>query len=177
MSGVGPQIRLLALDCDGVLTDGSILILPDGTEAKRFHASDGVALRLWGALGLPAAVITGRSGSALRHRLADLGVSRLIEGSKDKLTDLARLEAESGVPAASMAYIGDDWPDLPVLRRVGLAMAVADAAPLVRDTVRAAGDRGVLLSRPGGHGAVREAVELLLRRAGLWERAVGMHDR
>lgn len=177
MGNAGERIGLLVMDCDGVLTDGSITILPDGAESKRFHASDGVGLRAWGALGLSSAVITGRSGPALRHRLTDLGVSRLIEGSRDKLADLSRLEAESGVPAGSMAYIGDDWPDLPVLRRVGLAMAVADAAPRVREVVVAAGDRGVVLTRPGGHGAVREAVELLLRREGLWERALALYDR
>jgi 3-deoxy-D-manno-octulosonate 8-phosphate phosphatase (KDO 8-P phosphatase) len=165
------HVRLLALDIDGVLTDASIFIGPDGRETKRFNARDGIALRAWTRLGLPAAVITGRAGPAIAHRLADLGVTHVMQGSKDKLRDLAELERVSGVPASAMAYMGDDWPDLPVLRRVGLPMAPANADARVKAAAH------LVTQAQGGHGAVREAVEALLGAMGRLEEAVALYDR
>jgi 3-deoxy-D-manno-octulosonate 8-phosphate phosphatase (KDO 8-P phosphatase) len=166
-----PTIQLLALDVDGVLTDGSILLDADGREIKRYYAADGVALRTWTRLGLQAAVITGRTSTSLLHRLAELGVPHVIQGSKDKAESLRKLTAATGVQPANMAFLGDDWPDLPVLRRVGYPIAVADAAEQVKALAR------FITPRRGGRGAVRDAVEHLLSHLGLMERALSLYDQ
>lgn len=163
-------IRLLALDVDGVLTDGGIMLDDLGHEMKRFCAADGVGLRAWARVGLRSAVITGRRGRALLHRLAELGVTEVIQGSGDKAASLAELEQRSGVPRAQIAFLGDDWPDLPVLRAVGYPMAPANADGRVKAVARFVTPRG------GGHGAVRDAVEHLLEREGLMEKAVGLYS-
>lgn len=165
-----PQIELLALDVDGVLTDGSILIDDLGHETKRFNVRDGFAMKLWQRMGFGLAVITGRSGDVVKHRMAELGVGHVYQGASDKAAVLERLSAESGVGPERIAYMGDDWPDLPVLRRVGYPMAVADASP---EVLRVA---AFVSTRPGGRGAVREAVEHLLAGKGLMEQALGLYD-
>jgi len=164
-------VRLLVLDVDGVLTDGGILLDDHGNESKRFFVQDGFALRLCEKMGLPVAVITGRRSDVVFHRLADLRVRYVYQGSSDKAADLARLEAESGIPAGEMAFLGDDWPDLPALRRVGYPMAVANAT----DPVKAASI--FTTTRSGGHGAVREAVEHLLAARGQFQTALNLYDR
>ncbi len=163
-------IRLLCLDVDGVLTDGGISIDDAGHETKRFHVRDGAALRMWSRLGLETAVITGRSGMALRHRLRELGVRHVISGSKDKGAAFDGLLRDLGMRASEAAMIGDDLPDLPILRRCGLPIAVADATAEVIAIAR------FVTARPGGNGAVREAVERMLRDAGRWEEAVRTFD-
>jgi 3-deoxy-D-manno-octulosonate 8-phosphate phosphatase (KDO 8-P phosphatase) len=160
------RIRLLCLDVDGVLTDGSIWISDRGEETKRFHVRDGFAIRLWQRLGGTVAVITGRSGLALRHRLDELGVRHLVNGSPDKGRDLERLLGELGIPATACAMVGDDLPDLPAMRRCGYPIAVADAAAEVRAAA------AFVTTTGGGHGAVREAIEHLLRRDGRWGEAL-----
>jgi 3-deoxy-D-manno-octulosonate 8-phosphate phosphatase (KDO 8-P phosphatase) len=163
-------ITLLALDVDGVLTDGSIYIDDNGHETKRFNVRDGFGIKLWQQLGFKVAIITGRSGQALRHRMAELAISEFIQGSANKSTSLDELCAKLGHSPQAVAYLGDDWPDLCILRRVGYPMAVADADPLVKAaaawTTRA----------PGGHGAVREAVEHLIEQKGLMDRARALYD-
>lgn len=163
-------IRLLALDVDGVLTDGGIMLDDLGHETKRFCAADGVGLRVWARLGRRSAVITGRRGRALLHRLAELGVHEVIQGSGDKAASLAELERSAGVPRAQIAFVGDDWPDLPVLRRVGYAIAPANADPRVKAAAR------FVTPRAGGHGAVRDAIEHLLEREGLIAQALALYD-
>lgn len=166
-----PQdVRLLGLDVDGVMTDGSILLDADGRELKRFNSTDGVGIRAWLRLGFGVAIITGRSGAAVRQRAADLGIPHVILGSRDKGTALDELARVSGTPTSAMAFLADDWPDLPVLRRVGYPMAVANAAPQVR---RAS---AFVTTSPGGHGAVREAIEHLLMAKGLLDEAVRLYD-
>ena len=160
------RIRLLCLDVDGVLTDGSIWLSDRGEESKGFHVRDGFAIRLWQRLGGTVAVITGRSGLAVRHRLEELGVRHLVNGSSDKGHDLERLLGELGIAASACAMVGDDLPDLPALRRCGHAIAVADAAAEVRAAA------AFVTAARGGHGAVREAVEHLLRREGRWGEAL-----
>ena len=160
------SIRLLCLDVDGVLTDGGIAIDDAGHETKRFHVRDGAALRMWSRLGLEIAVITGRNGMALRHRLRELGVRHVIAGSKEKGSAFESLLAELGIPAEACAMIGDDLPDLPILRRCGLPIAVRDASPEVIGLAR------LVTTRPGGNGAVREAVEHILKAQGRWAEAV-----
>jgi 3-deoxy-D-manno-octulosonate 8-phosphate phosphatase (KDO 8-P phosphatase) len=164
------RIRLLCLDVDGVLTDGGISIDDAGHEQKRFHVRDGAALRMWSRLGLEIAVITGRNGMALRHRLRELGVRHVISGSKEKGGAFEGLLGELGMAADDAAMIGDDLPDLPILRRCGLPIAVRDASQEVLDVAR------FVTPRPGGSGAVRDAVEHILKSQGRWTDAVRVFD-
>lgn len=163
------SITLLALDVDGVLTDGSILLDDNGMETKRFNVRDGFGLRLWARLGFRSAVITGRTGAALQHRAIELGLSDIIQGSGNKSESLDALITRTGVPADQIAFLGDDWPDLPALRRVGYPMAVADADEEVRRLA------AFTTSRPGGRGAVREAVMHLIGAKGLMDRALSFY--
>ncbi len=162
------DIRLLVLDVDGVLTDGGIVLDARGEEAKRFHVRDGTGLRVWMRLGGSVALITGRRGGAVAARARELEIEHLIQGSRDKGAALEELLERVGVDADKAAAIGDDLPDLPLLRRAGYPMAVADAAPEVQAAAR------FVTSLPGGHGAVREAIEHLLRSAGRWDEAVSL---
>ena len=159
------RIRLLCLDVDGVLTDGGISIDDHGAETKRFHVRDGTGLHMWIRLGLHVALITGRRGKALRHRADELGIHHVIQGSADKLADFRRLLKELKVDSPQAAMLGDDLPDLPILRVAGYPMAVADAVPEVRALAR------FVTVRPGGHGAVREAIEHLLHEQQLLDEA------
>ncbi len=164
------DITMLVLDVDGVMTDGSIVLDDDGREIKRFSVRDGFGLTLWKQMGFEVAVITRRAGRALQHRARELGIGLVIQGAKDKSEALGQLAARSGTPPERMAFVGDDWPDLPAMRRVGYPIAVADAEPLVR---RAA---AFVTTRAGGRGAVREAIEHLLSAKGLMERAAALYD-
>ena len=161
---------LLALDVDGVLTDGSIMLDDDGCEIKRFNVRDGLAITTWLRLGLHAGIITRRAGRAVEHRMRELGVPHVVQGCKDKREAVAALADKCGVPLAQAAFIGDDWPDLPAMRAVGFPIAVADAAPEVKAVAKF-----VTIAR-GGRGAVREAVEHLLVLNGLHARAVSFFD-
>lgn len=165
-----PRTVLLALDVDGVLTDGSIMLDDDGREIKRFNVRDGLAITTWLRLGLHAGIITRRAGRAVEHRMRELGVPHVVQGCKDKREAVAALAGKCGVPLAQAAFIGDDWPDLPAMRAVGLPIAVADAAPEVKAVAKF-----VTIAR-GGRGAVREAVEHLLVLNGLHARAVSLFD-
>lgn len=169
MLGNPAEISILALDVDGVLTDGSILLDDRGTETKRFNVRDGFGLRLWARLGFRSAVITGRSGLAVEHRAIELGLSDIVQGCQNKAEALDALSARTGVPPARIAFLGDDWPDLPILRRVGYPMAVADADDEVRRIA------AFVTSRPGGRGAVREAVMHLVGCKGLTEKALSFY--
>jgi len=140
---------------DGVLTDGGISIDDAGHEQKRFHVRDGAAMRMWSRLGLEIAVITGRNGMALRHRLRELGVRHVISGSKEKGGAFEALLAELGMQADEAAMIGD---------------AVRDASPEVVEVAK------FVTSRPGGSGAVRDAVEHILKSQGRWADAVRLFD-
>lgn len=161
-------VRLLVLDADGVLTDGTINLDSEGVEFKTFNVRDGLGLRLWRRLGLEVAIITGRSGGALRARAQELGIAMVLDGVSDKASALAGLLSRLGMGAGEAAYIADDWPDLPALQMVGLPIAVADAEPAV---AAAAAWR---TPRPGGRGAVRDAVEAMLGAKGLLERAMSL---
>ena len=164
------RIRLLCLDVDGVLTDGGISIDDAGHEQKRFHVRDGAAMRMWARLGHETAVITGRDGMALRHRLRELGVRHVISGSKEKGGAFEALLAEIRIGADEAAMIGDDLPDLPILRRCGMPIAVRDASQEVLDVAR------FVTPRPGGSGAVRDAVEHILKAQNRWTEAVRLFD-
>ena len=163
-------VQLLVLDVDGVLTDGSILIDDAGRETKRFFVRDGVAIRSWRRLGFEVALLTGRGGDALTHRVAELGVEHVVQNAHDKGAAVAELAGELGFDLSLTAFVGDDWPDLPAMRAVGYPIAVADAEPIVRSAAV------FVTTRPGGRGAVREVVEHLLQSRDLLGRAVGHYD-
>jgi 3-deoxy-D-manno-octulosonate 8-phosphate phosphatase (KDO 8-P phosphatase) len=121
-------------------------------------------------MGFDVALITRRSGLALQHRAKELGITRIVQGSQDKAQALTRLLAETGLTAEQIAYVGDDWPDLPALRRVGLPIAVGDADERVKAAAM------VVTTAAGGCGAVREAIEAILTAQGLMEKTVGMYE-
>ena len=150
------RIRLLVLDVDGVLTDGRLRYGPGGEQEKLFHVRDGFGLKALMAAGVAVAVISGRSSQAVARRCAELGIAELAQGQEHKLEAFEALCTRLGMAAAECACIGDDTPDVPLLERAGLAIAVADAHP---DARRAAHRRTRL---PGGAGAVREACDWLL---------------
>ena len=157
------DIRLLLLDVDGVLTDGSIIYSDSGEELKRFHVRDGSGLKLWQSAGMHAAILSGRSSPAVDRRAAELGVSPVLQGRSDKLAALGEILAMTDFTAKQVCAIGDDLQDLPVLNAVGLAIAVADACYEVRLAAQ------YVTMVPGGHGAVRDAVEWLLKQKGRWD--------
>ena len=155
----GAAIRLLVLDVDGVLTDGTIL-LGAGEELKCFHVRDGLGLKRLMSAGVEVAVISGRDSAAVTRRMAELGVRHVYQGIEDKLAVLEHLRSTLGIDAIEVAVVGDDLPDLPPMRAAGLAIAVADAQEEVRiaaDWVTRAG---------GGRGAVREVADGLLAARG-----------
>lgn len=162
----GP-IELLVVDVDGVLTDGVIAIDDRGVETKHFHVRDGSALNLWRKAGKRVAILSGRWSPAVKHRAAELGIDRVILGASDKSTPFRSLIGELGVDATQVCYVGDDIPDLPVLAAVGLAACPADAAPEVRAAAH------LVTQAPGGRGAVREIVELILKSQGAWDELLG----
>ncbi len=155
-------VRLLVLDVDGVLTDGGLWIDGVGAEFKRFDVRDGLGIRLWIASGGLIAAVSGRGGASARLRLGELGVECVMGGVKDKVAAVEELLASHGLEWTSVAMIGDDLPDLPVLRRCGLPIAVADACDEVRNAA------SLVTTRDGGRGAVREAIERILQAQGRW---------
>lgn len=152
-------VKLIIFDVDGVLTDGSINISDDGSETKRFSVRDGLGFRLWINAGFQLAIITAKTGNALRHRMSSLGIdeSMIIQGSEDKSDALNTIIERTGIDESKIAYMGDDWPDLPAIRRVGYPIAPADAEIEVRDLC------AFVTSKRGGHGAAREAIAHILR--------------
>lgn len=156
-------IELLLLDVDGVLTDGGVIYADDGTELKRFHVRDGSGLKLWRLAGKQAAIVSGRKSAAVERRAAELGISPVVQGRDDKLAAFAEVLAATGLRAEQVCAIGDDLPDVPVLRRCGLPIAVADACAQARDAA------AFVTAAPGGRGAVREAIEWLLKLQGRWD--------
>jgi 3-deoxy-D-manno-octulosonate 8-phosphate phosphatase (KDO 8-P phosphatase) len=161
-AGKAPRIRLLVLDVDGVLTDGVLVYGASGEEIKRFHVRDGLALQQARRAGVEVAIVSGRASAAVTRRMSELGVVEVHQGVGDKEALLRGLLARLGVSAAETAVMGDDLPDLSLMRMAGIAMAPVDAAPEVRQAAD-------WMSRSaGGHGAVREAVEWLLRSRKAW---------
>jgi 3-deoxy-D-manno-octulosonate 8-phosphate phosphatase (KDO 8-P phosphatase) len=155
-------IELLLLDVDGVLTDGSIVYGDQGVESKAFFVRDGSGLKLWTGLGKQAGIISGRRSAVVERRAAELGISIVVQGSADKLAALEMILTEQQLAPEQVCYVGDDLPDVPVMARCGLAVAVADAC---RETQSVA---HYVTTAPGGRGAVREVIEVILRAQGLW---------
>jgi 3-deoxy-D-manno-octulosonate 8-phosphate phosphatase (KDO 8-P phosphatase) len=157
------QITLLVLDVDGVLTDGGLIWHDDGRESKMFHVHDGHGIRLLQRAGLEVALLTGRSSHVVDRRAEDLGIQLVVQGSKNKLSDYEEILRLRQLQDADVAYVGDDLVDIPVFKRVGLAVTVAQGSPHVQPYCHA----GTL--NKGGHGAVREVCEFFLHVQGKWE--------
>ena len=156
------RVKLLLMDCDGVLTDGRITLLENGDEQKSFHTRDGHGLVLLHRAGLSSGIISGRTSSLVERRARELGMRYVRQGTWDKIKDFEELLAEAGVTDHEVAFVGDDVTDIPLMQRSALAVAVADAAP---ETLAAA---HYVTRLPGGHGAVREVTELILKAQGRW---------
>ncbi len=165
------DVKMLIFDVDGVLTDGTLFYGDDGQEYKAFNSRDGHGIKMLRAAGVEAAIITGRTSSVVLHRARNLGIHRIFQGADDKLDVYERLLAETGLEARETAYMGDDVVDLPVLRRCGFAVTVPGAPELVSSQAHY-----VTRALPG-HGAAREACELIMRAQGSWEAQMALYNR
>jgi 3-deoxy-D-manno-octulosonate 8-phosphate phosphatase (KDO 8-P phosphatase) len=160
------RIRLLLFDVDGVLTDGVVTMHADGSESKGFHIRDGAAIVWAQRAGITVGLLSARASGATTHRAAQLAIRTVVQGVPSKLAAYERILIDAGLTDEDVAYMGDDLLDLPVLGRAGLAAAPADAAAEVLARVH------WISGRPGGRGAVRELVELVLRAQNRWEGVV-----
>ncbi len=156
------RIELLLSDVDGVMTDGSVVFDNQGIETKRFHIRDGLGIKLWNRAGFRFGIITGRSSHIVRIRAAELGIDIVRQGVDDKLAVVEKLVADAGLKPQQVGYLGDDLPDLPVIRYVGFGVAVADACQELHASAH------YVTKLPGGHGALRETIELILKAQGRW---------
>ncbi|HLM58261.1 MAG TPA: HAD family hydrolase [Pyrinomonadaceae bacterium] len=156
-------LKLLLLDCDGVLTDGRITLVEGGDELKSFHTRDGHGLVMLHRAGLQSGIISGRTSGAVERRARDLGIRFVRQGELNKVVAFEEVLKEAGVAPDEVAFVGDDVVDVPLMRRSGLAVAVSDAT----EETRAAAHYVTRL--PGGFGAVREVCELILKAQGRWD--------
>jgi 3-deoxy-D-manno-octulosonate 8-phosphate phosphatase (KDO 8-P phosphatase) len=157
------RIELILSDVDGVLTDGGIYFDNQGIETKQFHIRDGLGIKLWQKAGFKFGVLSARTSHIVKVRAAELNVELVRQGFENKLPVGKKLIVELGLKPEQVCHIGDDLTDLSLLQYVGLSIAVADAASEVRAAAH------YVTAVPGGHGAVREAVELLLKAKHRWE--------
>jgi 3-deoxy-D-manno-octulosonate 8-phosphate phosphatase (KDO 8-P phosphatase) len=157
------QVRLLIVDIDGVLTDGGLQFDNRGEEYKTFNSLDGHGIRMMLENGIEVAVITGRKSEIVEHRMRDLGVRQIYQGYRDKLPAFEKLLQDSGLAPDQVAYIGDDLPDLPIMQRVGFAVAVQNAHSFVKQNC------DWITDTAGGKGAVREATDFILKSQSLLE--------
>ncbi|MCC6441871.1 MAG: HAD hydrolase family protein [Armatimonadetes bacterium] len=162
-------IRLIAMDCDGVLTDGSITYTERGDEIKTFDVADGLGLALARRAGLKLAVVTGRKSEALTRRARELGIEDCHQAVSDKAECLRSLMTRLGASADETAYIADDLNDLPAYSVAGFRIAVANAAPEIQ------AEAHYITQRAGGRGAVREAIETILKAQSRWQEAVRLY--
>ncbi len=168
------RIRLLLMDVDGVLTDGRYWSVPDGrgglVETKAFDSQDGLALQWLKRVGIGAGVISGRVSPATEERARQAGFAWVFQGHVEKIPILERILAEAPLAAEEVAYVGDDLTDVAIMRRVGLAVATANARAEVKPAAH------YVTAAPGGQGAVREVVELLLKAQGRWDEILSHYE-
>jgi 3-deoxy-D-manno-octulosonate 8-phosphate phosphatase (KDO 8-P phosphatase) len=164
------RIRVLLLDVDGVLTGGEIVYTDTGAETKAFNVKDGLGIRLLMGAGVTVGIITGRRSGALLHRCADLGIEMIYDGVRNKGAIIDAVINRTGAETDEIAFAGDDLPDIPLLKKVGLAIAVADA----HDAVKQVADW--VTEKNGGHGAVREICESILAAKGLLEDCIACRE-
>jgi len=163
------RVRLLALDVDGTLTDGTVTFDDAGRESKRFHIHDGLGIVLARFVGLETAWITGRTSPVVERRARELGVPYLLQGVRDKGIALAELAIRSQISLENIGFMGDDLNDLPALRLAAAALAPANAVPEVLAAAH------YVAQQPGGHGAVRDALTTILRARGDYDAALGAY--
>ncbi|MBD3609572.1 MAG: 3-deoxy-manno-octulosonate-8-phosphatase KdsC [Gammaproteobacteria bacterium] len=150
-------IKMVVFDVDGVLTDGSLFIGDDGEEYKAFYSRDGHGMNMLRSTGVDIGIITGRTSNVVRHRMESMGIHHVYQGRLDKLPAFEDMCEKTGIPPENIAYVGDDVIDIPVLLRVGLAIAVQDAHPLVKEHTH------WQTPSNGGRGAARDVCELIMR--------------
>lgn len=156
-------IRFLILDIDGVMTDGSITYTSSGEELKTFNVQDGAGLKYWDRAGHAAGIITGRSSPMVERRAEELGIQYCEMGAKIKLPAFEQMLSRAGVTPEETAMLGDDLPDLPLIRRAGFGLAVRNAVGEVKEAA------DYITNKTGGQGAVREVIELILKAQGRWD--------
>jgi 3-deoxy-D-manno-octulosonate 8-phosphate phosphatase (KDO 8-P phosphatase) len=161
------SIELLIADVDGVLTDGVIALDDSGVETKHFHVRDGMAYTLWHRAGKQAAILSGRRARAVERRAAELKITHVLQGHEQKAAPFRSLIEGLGISPDQVCFVGDDLADLPVLQTVGLAACPADAAAEVKKAVH------LITQAPGGRGAIREVVEVILKSQGTWNELIG----
>jgi 3-deoxy-D-manno-octulosonate 8-phosphate phosphatase (KDO 8-P phosphatase) len=174
LSEDGTRIRLFVMDVDGTLTDGTITYTAEGTEIKSFHARDGAGIKLLPAAGIRPAIVSGRSSPVTERRARELGIEDVVQGAKDKIEAVDEIRRRMEIAWPAVAFVGDDLSDLPVMLRAGFSAAPADADAEVRNVAT------YVCREAGGRGAVREAIEILLRNQGSWAavlRGLGASER
>jgi len=157
------RIKLLLMDCDGVLTDGRVWLFEDGEEQKGFHTRDGLGIDLFHRAGLRSGIISGRTSAAVQKRAEGLGMSFVIQGCEDKRKAFAETLEKAGLENLEVAFIGDDLNDIPLMLQSGLGVAVADAALETREHAH------YVTNAASGFGAVREVIELILKSQARWD--------
>jgi len=160
------EIEILFLDVDGVLTDGSIIYNDNASETKIFNAKDGLGIRLLLDAGIKVGIITGRKSKALRHRCRNLGITHVFESVDNKAAAFEKILKQTKTAAQKAAFIGDELPDLKLMKQVGFSVAVANAHEMLREHAE------MVTSANGGNGAVRETCEAILKAKGLWEKTL-----
>jgi len=160
------RIKLLLVDVDGVLTDGTIIYDDKGVETKMFNVKDGLGIKMLIKAGIKVGIVTGRASKALYHRCDDLGISLIFDRARDKAGILNVITEQTGISAEHIAFVGDDLVDLPLMRKVGLSIAVADAHEMLLH------DADMVTAARGGAGAVREVCEAILKGRGVWEKTL-----
>jgi len=163
-------VELILSDVDGVLTDGAVIYDNQGIEIKRFHIRDGQGIKLWQRTGRRFGLITSRNSHIVQVRAAELGISIVRQGIDRKLAAVQEIAAELGLGLTQVCYLGDDLPDLASIRTVALGVAVADACPEVRQAA------AHVTALPGGCGAVRETVELILKAQQRWNELIARFE-
>ena len=167
------RVEMILMDVDGVMTDGRIILLPNGEggvqEVKVFDVQDGVGITFAHRVGLRTGIITGRQSESVAARAKELGIEIVEQGSWNKLETYAQVRVAAKLGDSQICYIGDDLQDLPLLRRVGFAVAVANALPDIKKMCH------MVTERSGGRGAVREAIEFILRAQGKWDQIMARY--
>lgn len=163
------QVKLVIFDVDGVLTNGTLIYGPNGTESKMFHVHDGMGMRLLLKTGVEIAIITARSSDVVAKRMQDLQVKYVFQGCTDKVIAYDELKQKLNINDHEIAYVGDDLPDLPLLRRVGLAISVPNAPKFIQQYAT------WITQAKGGKGAAREVCELLMQAHGTYEQTINAY--
>jgi 3-deoxy-D-manno-octulosonate 8-phosphate phosphatase (KDO 8-P phosphatase) len=163
------KIRMLVMDVDGVLTDGTVLINSDGSEGKNFSIVDGHGIKLWHRAGFETAIISGRPSGATTVRAEQIGIGHVLQGCKKKLPAFEELLEKVSLSADQVAFIGDDLLDLPIVRRAAFGVAVANAVDELKESA------DYITTRKGGDGAVREVIEYILKKNGKWQDLMGRY--